>query len=216
MWLGSNFLRIETIPEGSDRENSSLFQQIFIDDQYFDVLEIKMAKGRDFAADYKTDTTDAILINETAAKKAGWSDPIGKRIDLVQVDGSIDSRRVVGVVKDFHFANARQELEPAVFTLNTGNTFLFVVRLAGGNINQTVEKIGKVYEEVYPGRNYNYQFLDDVFDRQFQNDREFATNVAYFSTFAIFIACLGSYRTCSIRGRTEKRRNCCQESLGLK
>ena len=34
-------------------------------------------------------------------------------------------------------------------------------------------------------------FLDNIFDRQFNNDREFATHIGFFSGVAIFIACLG-------------------------
>ena len=34
-------------------------------------------------------------------------------------------------------------------------------------------------------------FIDDIFDRQFNNDREFASHLGFFSGVAIFIACLG-------------------------
>ena len=189
--LGSNFIRYEVIPEGATREEGRMFQQIALDGSFLDVLEIGMAAGRGFSVDFPSDTANSILINETAAKKAGWDAPLGKRLDMVEVDGSITSKRVVGVVKDFHFTGARQAIEPLFFQLNTQNTFLFVVKLAGGQITETMDRIQKVYEEVYPGRNFNFQFLDDVFDQQFDADREFATNIAYFSGIAIIIACLG-------------------------
>jgi putative ABC transport system permease protein len=189
--LGGDFIRYEIIPEGKDREESSMFQQITIDDGFFNTLEIKMGQGRNFSRDFISDTSEAIIINETAAKKAGWKDPIGKRLSMIEIDGSLTTKRVVGVVKDFHFANTRQGMEPLFFQLNTQGTFLFVVRLAAGRINETIDEISALYSDVYPGRNFNFQFLDDVFDRQFNADRDFATNVAYFSGFAILIACLG-------------------------
>ena len=189
--LGGDYIRYEVIPEGKDREESSMFQQIAIDDGFFNTLEIEMADGRNFSRDFISDTSEAIIINETAAKKAGWRDAVGKRLSMVEVDGSTTKKRVVGVVKDFHFTNTRQGMEPLFFQLNTQNTFLFVVRLAAGRINETIDELSTLYSEVYPGRNFNFQFLDDVFDQQFNADREFATNVAYFSGFAIFIACLG-------------------------
>ena len=189
--LGSNFIRYEVIPEGSTRENSQMFMQLAVDENFFDPLEIKMSQGRNFSKEFTADTSESVVINETAAKKAGWTNPIGMRLDMVEIDGSITSKRVIGVVKDFHFTNAKQNIEPLFFQLNTGNTFLFVARLAGGNITETVERIGEIYSEVYPNRNLNSRFLDDVFDQQFNADREFATNIAYFSGIAIFIACLG-------------------------
>lgn len=189
--LGSNFIRYEVIPEGSSRQNSHMFQQIWIDENFFNALQIKMEQGRSFSSDFSSDTANAIVINETAARKAGWDDPIGKRLDMIEVDGSTVSKRVIGVVNDFHFTSARQEIEPLFFQLNTQNTFLFVVKLAAGSITSTVDQIQSVYKELFPNGNFNYQFLDDVFDQQFQNDREFAENISIFSGFAIFIACLG-------------------------
>jgi putative ABC transport system permease protein len=189
--LGANFIRYEVIPEGSTRENSQMFMQLAIDEHFFDPLEIRMAAGRNFSQDFPGDTANSLIINETAVRKAGWSDPIGKRIDLVEIDGTITSKRVVGVVKDFHFASARQEIEPLFFQLNTQNTFMIIVRLAAGEITQTVDQMASVYTEIYPNANFNSAFLDDLFDQQFNNDREFAQNIAYFSGFAIFIACLG-------------------------
>ncbi len=189
--FGANFIRYEVIPEGSTRENSQMFMQLAIDEKFFDPLQIRMAAGRNFSKDFPADTANSLVINETAVRKAGWNDPIGKRIDMVEIDGSITSKRVVGVVKDFHFANARQEIEPLFFQLNTQNTFMIIVRLAAGQITQTVEQLEPIYKELYPNANFNMAFLDDLFDQQFNNDREFATNIAYFSGFAIFIACMG-------------------------
>jgi putative ABC transport system permease protein len=150
-----------------------------------------MAEGRSFSEDFPSDTTEAILVNETAATKAGWDDPIGKRLEMVEIDGSLVAKRVVGVVKDFHFTNAKQEIEPLIFQYNTQNTFLILIKLAAGDFSSTIANIEEIYKEILPNNNFNSQFLDDQFDQQFQDDREFATNIAYFSGFAIFIACMG-------------------------
>jgi putative ABC transport system permease protein len=189
--LGSDFIRYEVIPEGFTRDNSQMFLQIAADESFFETLEVEMAEGRSFSPDFPSDTTEAVLVNETAVKKAGWDEPLGKRLEMVEIDGSITAKRVVGVVKDFHFTSARQEIEPLFFQFNTQNTFLFLVKLEAGSFQETIADIEEVYKEIYPNNNFNYQFLDDQFDQQFQNDREFATNIAYFSGFAIFIACLG-------------------------
>jgi putative ABC transport system permease protein len=189
--FGGDLIRYEIIPEGATRDESQMFQQLAIDENFFDVLKINMTEGRGFKREFSSDTANAVLVNETAARKAGWDNPIGKRLDLIEIDGSTTSKRVVGVVKDFHFSNARQGVEPLFFQLNTQNTFIISVRLAGGAINGTITEIQKIYEEVFPNINFNYQFLDVLFDQQFNNDRDFATNIAYFSGVAILIGCLG-------------------------
>lgn len=189
--FGNDFGRFEVVPEGLSREQSEMFQNLAIDENFLNTLEIGMADGRGFSNNFKADTNASLLINQTAANKLGWDSPLGKRLSLVEVDGSLTTKQVIGVVKDFHFNSMRSKVEPLFFQLNTQNTFLFSVKLAGGQINETIEKMGEIYFEVYPNNNFNYQFLDDAFDQQFQNDRNFADNIAYFSGFAIFIACLG-------------------------
>lgn len=189
--FGNDFGRYEVLPEGASRDQSEMFQTLFVDDNYLNTLEILMADGRSFLRDFKADTNASILINEIGAKKLGWDNPLGKRLSMVEIDGSLTTKQVVGVVKDFHFNSMKSKIEPLFFQLNTQNTFLFSVKLAGGQIEETIDKIGKIYAEVYPNNNFNFQFLDDAFDQQFQNDRNFAANIAYFSGFAIFIACLG-------------------------
>ncbi|RYY31695.1 MAG: ABC transporter permease, partial [Sphingobacteriaceae bacterium] len=52
----------------------------FADFEYVKTLGVKIVAGRDFSPSMATDTTDAILINQTAAKKLGFTDQqaIGK------------------------------------------------------------------------------------------------------------------------------------------
>ncbi len=189
--LGGDFVRFEVIPEGSGRENGQMFQQLAIDGGFFEALEIEIASGRNFEPAFTADTSSSIVINETAAAKIGWDDAIGKRLDFIEIDGTTTSKTVVGVVKDFHFTNTRQQIEPLFFQLNSGNAFLFSVKLSGGQVTEALIEIEAIYQDIYPDRNFNFRFLDELFDQQFQNDRDFAANIAYFSAIAIMIACLG-------------------------
>ena len=62
------------------------------------VLFVGMAAGRDFSREIVTDETDGYLINETAARAFGWTDPadaVGKRLELVDRE---QRGVVVGVV----------------------------------------------------------------------------------------------------------------------
>jgi putative ABC transport system permease protein len=80
----------------------------FADFEFVKTLGLKIVSGRDFSADYKTDTTDAILINQTAAKSLGWTpqEAIGKWIKNTVRDDA--RRRIVGVVKDFNFLSSKK------------------------------------------------------------------------------------------------------------
>jgi putative ABC transport system permease protein len=46
---------------------------------------------------------------------------------------------------------------------------------------------------MFPEQTFEYQFLDDFFDRQYENDEKLARIIRNFAIVAIFIGCLGLF-----------------------
>ncbi|MFC1555653.1 ABC transporter permease [candidate division KSB1 bacterium] len=161
-----------------------------IDSDYIPTMGMEMAAGRNFSAEFPTDPTVGVILNEAAANKIGWDDPIGKRIDV----GSPEPNIVVGVVKDFHYISAHRVIEPA-FMLNLSDYYvrLVAVKIAPGDIENTLEQIGSVWEEFDPDRAFDFSFLDESFDRQYRADEKLQSIFEYFTLLAIMIACLGLF-----------------------
>ena len=52
---------------------------VFVDNDYIDVMDMKIIKGRDFDPELSTDLEESIIINEACANVLGWGeDPISK------------------------------------------------------------------------------------------------------------------------------------------
>ena len=64
-------------------------------------MDIPIVAGRNFSRAFPTDTANAVLINETMARRFGWTDPIGKKFQFPNGD-TLPFLSVVGVVRDFH------------------------------------------------------------------------------------------------------------------
>ena len=184
-------LSVQAIPEGSDRSRSINWYCFYVDEGFFQTLDISMASGRSFSNEFTSDIEEGVIINEAALRLAGWDDPINRHVDFIMEEGDAVPRRVIGVVKDFHFSSTRQATGPMAFLLNPERSPLLLVRLAGGDIVQTRSRIEELHNELFPDRQFNSFFLDDIFDQQFNDDREFASHLGFFSGVAIFIACLG-------------------------
>lgn len=189
--LPGSFGTTEAFPEGKNREKKFMFKNFVIDEGFFDTLEISIALGRNFSREFATDAQDAVIINEAAVRFSEWENPIGKRLYMAEPDGTMVPKRVVGVVKDFHYAKARDVIDPMLFLFNPQQCPMLLVRLGPGRITQTKNSIESMYKELVPNRDFSYLFLDDLFNEQFTTDREFASNLGFFSGVAIFIACLG-------------------------
>ena len=77
---------------------------------YFRVMGIDLAAGRDFTTNDKADAPPVAVINETLARRYfGKENPIGKRIGLSR---PTDWREIVGVVRDVRNYGLASEVKP--------------------------------------------------------------------------------------------------------
>ena len=60
-------------------------------------------------------TTESVIINETAAARDGWENPVGKTFVMCDEADTVRMapiRRVIGMVADYHHASLHSPLEP--------------------------------------------------------------------------------------------------------
>jgi putative ABC transport system permease protein len=158
-----------------------------IDEHYFDVLGIKMAKGRNFSG--PGDTLHSIVVNEQTVKLFGWKDPIGKRVKFPG-DTTGAYREVVGVFRDFNQKSLYNPIGPLLlFYYPNGN--VMQLKLDPTNIHNTVAKAEAIWKKYFPQLPFEYKFLDDDFNSQYAADQKRGKIFAAFSILTIIITCLG-------------------------
>jgi putative ABC transport system permease protein len=164
----------------------------FADFEFVKTLGLKIIAGRDFSPTFPTDTTDAVLINETAAAKLGWTpqQAVGKWIQNTERDNT--KRRVVGVVNDFNFQTLKENIEPLVISPATDRRVV-LVKLKSGKIQSGIDLIKKEYSKVAPAYPLEYRFLDEQFNDMYKKDLRQQTILTVFACLAIFVACLGLF-----------------------
>jgi len=171
-----------------------MFSTEFSDDELVKTLGLKIIAGRDFSLQYPSDSTLAVLINRSAASKLGYNNPndaVGKWIKNVNRDNA--RRSIVGVVEDFHFGSLKEQIEPMVFSTGEDKRVAVIRIKPNSNIPAVVKDIKTAYASVVPGYPFEYNFLDDTFDKHYNDDVKQGTVLSAFSAIAIFIACLGLF-----------------------
>ncbi|SEL52451.1 ABC transporter permease [Parapedobacter koreensis] len=159
-----------------------------VDEHYIPTLGIELLAGRNFSADYGTDSLNAV-INETAAKAFGWTDDaLGKTL----VNGDNKHIRVVGVVKDFHFKSLRESITPLVMTMNN-NFGNLIVKARPGDMAGLLQAMEKRYDALNPDLPFAYSFLDERINNTYQAERNTGTILGVFAGLTIFVACLGLF-----------------------
>jgi putative ABC transport system permease protein len=153
---------------------------------------MQIIKGRNFSKDYGSDSS-AVVINETAAKILGYSDPIGKKIySAFAQQGRENAYTIIGVVKNFNFESLRKDVGPLCFLLGGGNG-LAVFKVNTSNIQNLVSNIESKWKALASGVPFSYRFLNESFDKMYRNEQRVGKIALSFSLLTILIACLGLF-----------------------
>ena len=179
-------------PDG-DRTKERTIRINEVDDSFFETFNIPVLRGRAFSADVASDTSQAIILNETAVRLLGWEDdPIGKQI-LLPAYGNLPPLTVIGVVKDYHGLTLREEIAPMGFI---GKWRLFVslaLRIRPENTAQTLSFLETQWKHFLPEVPFASHFLDEIIQWYYFNEQLTGKMLGVFSLLAIFVACLGLF-----------------------
>ena len=168
-----------------------LINQDLVSFGFAEVMGIKLADGRFFSKEYGTDTS-AVMINETAVKFLGLTDPVGKYILQPGNPGKFNRLRIVGILKDFNIASLHEKITPVCFTLMKGNYEGYLcVRLNGKNIQSAIKSIENIWKDFSNRQPFQYSFFADDFNKNYEAELKIGRIFILFSVLAIFIACLG-------------------------
>jgi putative ABC transport system permease protein len=163
-------------------------KQLSVDEGFIPTFGIKMAAGRNFSHDIKTDS-NKYIINETAVHTLGWGTPekaINKQIKYGNTTGNI-----IGVVKDFHFESLHQPIIPMILLLNPYGRLS--IKVSGQNVQASVTHIRTIWQHYLPNTPFDFTFVDQRFDQLYKSEQQQGTLFTIFACIAIFIACLGLF-----------------------
>ena len=182
------------IPEGYTEKQAQLMEIFRVDHDFFPTLGMEIVQGRNFSPEYGTDSRSAVIINETAAKRYNWEDPIGKTIRVPSDEvGKWETLTVVGVVRDFHRTSLHSVIAPQIIGNDPDSFDELAIKFNPENAATTLSLIREKWKEVDPTRPFEYLYLDGLIDRQYGAEERLSDIFSAFSVFAVFIACLGLF-----------------------
>src|SRR4029078_9343814 len=111
------------------------------------------------------------------------------------------------VVKDFHFQDLHSAIEPYGFQLNNRPQYNYlVVHAKSSDIAATLKSIQVAWHQSNPNEPFEYSFLDQDFQKNYEADNRLSAIVKDFKIIAILISCLGLFglATFSAEQRTKE------------
>ncbi len=201
--------------KGEKTEGAFIFNKVFVGQDYFSTYELQISKGQFFDAGKLSDSIYCI-INEAASKKIGLENPVGTVLESGSGSGSgYDSFKIVGVVKDFHYADLSKEIEPLIICPMQGNWEGYIsVNLSSDFSNSTIAAIEREwYKDVkeYP---FVYFMLDDDINENYKTFRFLSSIIILFCFLSIFMACSGFYGLISVKLNSQNQQIAVHRALG--
>ncbi|MCB0376327.1 MAG: hypothetical protein KDD04_10445, partial [Sinomicrobium sp.] len=176
--IGDGFSKAPFSVEGQ----SELCYFFSIDPAYLDLYQIGLKYGRNFSYDRLSESGNTCLINEAAAKAFGIEDPEGK---------FIGDKAIIGVVQDFNFTSLHNWIEPLVLNFGTGD--VVQLRIAPSDQEATMAFINRTCEELSPGFEFDYSFLDKRIQALYEPEISLKNSFVVYSIIALLTALLGLF-----------------------
>ncbi|OEK00787.1 hypothetical protein BFP97_04365 [Roseivirga sp. 4D4] len=165
-------------------EESQPVSYMSVESNFLNTLGIKVNTGQSFADMDESAVTNALLINETAAEKFGWDNPLEEKIFQAPI---------TGVVDDFIYGSAKTAIAPMVMMTSKEGFSQAYIKINGANVKEAVNHVQSVFEDFSIDYPFEYKFLDDHFAEMYEGEKRLSDIFSIFSLLAIFIAGLGIF-----------------------
>jgi putative ABC transport system permease protein len=184
--------------QGQTLNNSKSVFINLVDESFLQTIGVRLVAGRLFSNQFPSDTLHSFVVNEETIKQFGFASPqdaIGK---WMAFDWQGEQLRftIVGVIKNFHFRDLHEAVAPFAFRFynqaDAGFNYM-VAHVRGGNIKTTLTTLEATWKKLNPNEPFEYSFLDQDFQKNYEADSRRASLINYFTLIAIIISCLGLF-----------------------
>ncbi len=188
------------------KKNSQLMNYLNVGYDFADVMGLQIKEGRTFSENFPADTitqvstkmieqvAGGIVLNERAVKDLAITGPaVGQLLNWGTDKDTTYYLKIVGVVKDFHFASFKNEIKPFAFINPGGRHNYLTVKLAAQNMQATLAQVENKWKAVSNGRPLQYSFVDDTFAQLYKSEANFQQIFIVLVMLSIIIACLGLF-----------------------
>ncbi len=196
---------------GGNREKVTIVKRQGISDGYFETMDIPLLHGRDFTT---ADTTDQIIVNQATLKAFNIAEADALSARLVQSFGEETfEMRIIGVVKDYHFATIKEEIAPLFLHKESSPNWLFL-KTKTDNYGQLLGSLEQQWKATVENVPFDYRFVDKEVEKLYDEEKRLGQISVVFTILAILISCLGLFGLVSYVAEQKKKEIGIRKVLG--
>ncbi|WP_419212789.1 ABC transporter permease [Maribacter sp. X9] len=182
-----------TYPDGT-RDDKRIWYNYVVGPEYFELMDMEFVAGGPFV-ETSQGHSNRIVLNERFVNHMGISkmeDVIDKTIKFWDQDWIVS-----GVIKDYHHFGLKTGIEPMLlrYNRNVRNVLIKIDQSAVSTMGMSgaISQIERLWKERFPQSTFNYTFLDEKFEAQYNEDKVFGSAFQIFTILAILIASMGLF-----------------------
>jgi putative ABC transport system permease protein len=172
---------------GSDNNKKQSFGVMWIDEGFQHTFDIQLISGRNFEL---REPVGSCIVNETAARALGFSDPATAVTASLIGEGNV-RYRIVGVWKDYHHESLHKPITPVMFIFRHPFEYGYISFKLASARGDFLSELEDIWKKHYPNDTFTCYFMTSFFEDQYASDKLFARLLGIFGFISVAIASLG-------------------------
>ena len=205
----SNYFDVQT---GKDVR----IRRSYADDLYFKTIGVSIVEGRNFNKNIDSNSDYKVIINQSTMRAFGWKTIEGKNLNYK--GSKEDGLPIVGVVKDFHYEDLQDAVEPLVHIYRDRNRLnahrYLTVKVASNHLTEVEKFIDNAFNNISSRKQYVQSRLVDKVSGQYLLIEGILKSVSVTAILAIFISCLGLFGLISFSSKRKVKEIGVRKVLG--
>jgi putative ABC transport system permease protein len=161
-----------------------------------ELLGIKLIAGRAFTDNRQADSQGKLILNRASVEKFGVEPDkmIGQKL-YFDWQGENYSFQVIGVMEDYNQTSLKDPIIPIVFEVpesEDGYNYI-IASVNPSGFSETISVIEEVWKNQVSDAPFEYSFLDDNIQQQYNEDQRISKIITYFAVIAMVVCSLGLY-----------------------
>ncbi|HEX2975849.1 MAG TPA: ABC transporter permease [Bacteroidales bacterium] len=167
-----------------------------VDYNYISTLGIPVLQGREFSEEFGSDLKQSCLLNETAVKALGLTDPVGKKLG---------SMNIIGIVRDFNLHSIHSDIPPMQITMTDKYIHQVAIHYKPGTLNTIIPFLESEWKKAAPGRPFYYTTIESMIAGLYTSEKNLSTIVSIFALFTLLIAAFGLFGLVLFAGKSRTK-----------
>lgn len=175
------------IPHTENEEVLVLVNLFVVDINFLETMGIGLTEGHYFSDNLAGDSIEKCILNQTAVKKLGLKDPLGKIfLDTWEM-------KIIGVTNDFYTGSVEEEVAPMLIFISNSNINQVAIQYLPGTLDLLLPSLQNTWQRLAPDLEFRYTLVEDLVEKLYAKEKNLTIVVTISAIFTLLIAMFGLF-----------------------